>query len=55
MLMNLLHTFSSLVRCLHVFSALTLKPRLHDTTGCHTGCQTGLTTALNGHPLLMCR
>jgi len=29
----------------------TLKPRLHDTTGCQTGCQTGLraglTTVLN--------
>jgi len=21
-----------------------LKPRLHDTTCCHTGCQTGMTT-----------
>jgi len=31
--------------------ATTLKPRLHDTTGCQTGCQTaltaGLTTVLN--------
>ena len=25
---------------------LSLKPRLHDTTGCQTGCQTGLTTGL---------
>jgi len=23
---------------------VTVKPRLHDTTGCQTGCQTGLTT-----------
>ena len=27
-------------------NATTLKPRLHDTTGCHTGCQTGLTAGL---------
>jgi len=24
--------------------ALSIKPRLHDTTSCHTGCTTGLTT-----------
>ena len=26
---------------------VTLKPRLHDTTGCQTGLTTGLTTVLN--------
>ena len=24
--------------------SVSLKPRLHDTTGCQVGCQTGLTT-----------
>jgi len=24
----------------------TVKPRLHDTTCCHTGCHTGCTTSL---------
>ena len=31
----------------------TLKPRLHDTTGCQSGCQTGLTTVLNEQPLFV--
>jgi len=28
-------------------NATTLKPRLHDTTGCQTGLTAGLTTVLN--------
>ena len=32
--------------------ATTLKPRLHDTTGCQTGCHTGLTAGLT--TMLMC-
>jgi len=30
----------------HCARTCSLKPRLHDTTGCQTGCQTGLTTGL---------
>jgi len=30
----------------HCARTCSLKPRLHDTTSCHTGCQTGLTTGL---------
>ena len=31
-------------RHLHSSASTTLKPRLHDTTGCQTRCQTGCTT-----------
>ena len=37
------HLSHCMIALAHAFVCL-LKPRLHDTTGCHTGCQTGCTT-----------
>ena len=37
----------------HPYRVDTIKPRLHDTTGCQTGFTTCLTTVLNEQPLFV--